>query len=328
MVIYIDKATKQFITDPTFKSRVDSFSFKRGDKSEVEVYFVNGNSVESLSLSASADVRFGIKPDGEYDGEFLVYSDDFTYQNQGYKLEPSFNTTILNAYLSSGDGNANNDIAQLAGMLEITWSDSPGLSSWQSTPTVTALIDNDVIKGIEGTPSELPDALDWLQENGIVYNTDIIALTGGTSIHLDALPTVGIPLNSLLTIKVGTNNIYTYRLADSTSTTSIPSRIRPLDYNNPSNKKVWFLTTQYFSSINCSSGVFTNSLVLDHSSGNSGGITADTLTEERSYKTPDANGTIPIVPSFPTSTEADASLSPGEFYWNVALGKLMVAVAV
>jgi hypothetical protein len=201
MVIYIDKATKQFITDPTFKARIDSFSFKRGDKADVEVYFVNGNSVEALNLSGSADVRFGIKASGKYDGEFLVYTEDYTFQNQGYYLEPSFNTTVLNAYLSSGDSNENNDVAELSTMLEITWSDSVGLSAWQSTPTVTAIIQNDVIKLDEGLPSSLPNPDDYLAENAVVFNQaqslsasqkeQVYANIGTGALILTAAPTNG-----------------------------------------------------------------------------------------------------------------------------------------
>ena len=42
---------------------------------------------------------------------------------------------------------------------------------------------------------------------------------------------------------------------------------------------------------------------------------------------PTATGTIPSVPSYADETAANAALSAGDFYWNVALGKLKTATA-
>jgi hypothetical protein len=160
MKIYVDSDTNQIITDAAFKAPVNGVSFKRGDASKVEVIFVTGNTAEDASEDRS--ITFGIKAAGKFDGDFLVSASDFTISETSYVLAPSFNTVELNDLLNSGDDDDTNDVASVAAMLEITWSDDEG-DTWLSTNTITATIFNDVVKGVEGTPLESPTPLDWLE---------------------------------------------------------------------------------------------------------------------------------------------------------------------
>ncbi len=160
MRLFIDTDSNSFITDAGFKAPVSGVSFKRGDASQVQLSFVSGNS--SLSATNDKQIIFGIKEAGKYDGTFLVSTDDFTTSGTSYILNPSFNTEELNDLLNSGDADDSNDVGSVSTMLEITWSNDDG-ETWYSTNTITATIENDVIKGNEGTPLESPTPLEWLE---------------------------------------------------------------------------------------------------------------------------------------------------------------------
>jgi len=157
MKLYIDKESNQFITEPTFKTPVNTVSFKRGDAAKVEIVFVESNT--ALSATNGRNIIFGIKQNGKYDGALVVSTSAYTVSGNSYILRPSFNTESLNSLLSSGDGNDSNDVAALNAMLEITWSDDG--TDWFSSNTITAVINNDVIKGTEGTPLELTSPESW-----------------------------------------------------------------------------------------------------------------------------------------------------------------------
>jgi hypothetical protein len=161
MRLYIDTDSNRLITEPKFKSFVNTLEFKRGDSSELQLVFVTGNT--SLSATNNKEIIFSVKENGKYDGTAVVYTDTYSISGGEYILKPSFNTVTLNALLSSGDGNPNNDIAVANLMGEITWSSDSG-STWKSTNTFNVIVNNDVIKGIEGTPLENPNPEDWFNE--------------------------------------------------------------------------------------------------------------------------------------------------------------------
>jgi hypothetical protein len=326
MRLYIDTVSQSFVTDPAFRAPVDSATFKRGDAAQVNIQFSNGSTV--LSAVSGRDLKFGIKASGDYDGDYIVFTEDYTINGNDYVLNPSFNTEALNLLLGHDplSGNVIPDVAAVDAMLEVSWSDDSG-TSWYSTNTITATINNDVNKGSEGTPIELPDALDWLQANGIVYETAITSLTGGTSTYLDALVTTGIPVGSLYAVKGSGNNLSIYRMADSTSTTSVPLRIRPLDYNNPDNKKVWFLAAPQVASLRSYGQVLATALAIENSSGNAITLYGDEVTAETDLQLPDVSGHIPSVPPYADLTAANAALDSGDFFWDTTLKKLRQATA-
>lgn len=154
MRIYLDLETRYLVTSNVFKSRVDSISFKRGDYEPLEIAFVNGSTF--YQPATALDLRFGIKESGKYDGNFLTYEDTFSWVSalSVYRGYPSFNTTELNTilgYLSGGD--TSDDVASVTTMGEITWSDDGG-STWESSRSFSVVVENDVIRGTEGTVTE------------------------------------------------------------------------------------------------------------------------------------------------------------------------------
>ena len=155
MQLYIDTDTNGFITDPTFKAPLTQVSFKRGDSATINLSFVSG--VSSLSAVNSRTLKFGIKKDGDYDGEYLVFTNEYTTNGYNYVLKPSFNTTTLNNLLSG-------DTPSVAGMLEVTWIVS---GDEFSSNTLLVTINNDVNKNDVNPPQDFQDPVTWLGENVI-----------------------------------------------------------------------------------------------------------------------------------------------------------------
>lgn len=186
MDLYINSANKTIISDPQFRTPLNTITFKRGDAAEIKIKFYDNNGVLQ-DIVADREIEFGIKASGKYDGDFLVYTDTVSMLSatNEYVISPSFNTTALNSLLSSGDGNPNNDVASVNTMMELTWSDDGG-TSWLSTDTITAVINNDVIKGSEGTPLETASPAEWLIGTGLPLNytttTSMVVSGSGSSI--------------------------------------------------------------------------------------------------------------------------------------------------
>ena len=115
MQFYVDRETGQFVSDPLFKAPVDSYGFKRGDAANINLKFVQGNTV--VALASGAQISFGIKESGKYDGGFLVFTNAYADLSGSYSIAPNFNTEALNAALLQ-DGNDSNDVASLNAMLQ------------------------------------------------------------------------------------------------------------------------------------------------------------------------------------------------------------------
>lgn len=188
MQLFIDKDSGQWINDPAFKAPIDFVSFKRGDAANVEIKFVRGNAVEALESGAA--ISFGIKPFGEFDADFLVFSNEFTSLTSSYIFAPSFNTAALDAALFV-DENPANDVASLPTMLEVSWSEASGV--WQSSRTIRANIENDVIRGDEFTPVSLPSPEDWLADQFTYLEAVASPLVTLTSDEEETVVTLNVP---------------------------------------------------------------------------------------------------------------------------------------
>jgi hypothetical protein len=211
MILYIDTTTNQFITDPLFKSPLPELSFKRGDSAKVNLQFVSGTT--ALSAVSGKSIKFGIKQAGDYDGSYLVYADTYVTNGVNYVLEPSFNTTNLNALLSG-------DLPSVAGMLEVTTSNDGVTETSSNTQGVTIL--NDVNKLGGEPPYVLPVPLEWLGNNQIALSsTPYVA-------QVSFLPTTGVSAASLFPTISST--VYS---SNGSLTTSLCDNWFDLRYSNP-----------------------------------------------------------------------------------------------
>lgn len=162
MRIYIDADSRDVVQNQYQKIVVNSLTFKRGDTAPIDITFLSGTT--ALSAVASKRLIFVAKENGKYDGTVVTSTSSYSASGTTYRMTPSFNTTVLNALLSSGDGNSSNDIAQVTLMGEFTWSDDSG-STWATTNELDIVVNNDIWKGNENTALENPSPAAWLATN-------------------------------------------------------------------------------------------------------------------------------------------------------------------
>jgi len=72
----------------------------------------------------------------------------------------------------------------------------------------------------------------------LLSRPDITGLTGGTATDLDGIPTVGLAVGTMVAVFDGTETRI-YRLTTGTNAESSPGVIRPDDFADPANAKVW-----------------------------------------------------------------------------------------
>ena len=160
MQIFVDLDTRKLRRSVSNSSPVTQLDFKRGDTELMEIFYVQNNA--QVQLAVGAVISFGAKIKDAYDGAALVFDDDFTLSGSGatakYSANPSFNTIPLDAALMV-DANPANDKKMLDLMGEITWNDDGVITS---SVTFAVRVNNDVLRGDEGTPTSLPDPADWM----------------------------------------------------------------------------------------------------------------------------------------------------------------------
>ena len=156
MRLHVDLETLQLIEGPGFRNPVTSLRFKRGDGARLEVVFLeNGTTPATIGDPATLELRFGVKPRGRYESGYLVHTADWTLPAEGatdpvYGCSPSFNTVELDAALGVGSV-AGSELAEVTLMGEVTWREGAGAPT--STRTFLVVVENDVNRGTEGTPT-------------------------------------------------------------------------------------------------------------------------------------------------------------------------------
>jgi hypothetical protein len=140
MKIYLDQDTNTFVSDPNFKANLTGITLKRGDAAAISFEFVSGNT--TLSASPTRLLQFGVKQNGDYDGDFIIFNDTFTIVGTEYRMPVDTNTLAISALLPG-------DTASVTLWCEATWSDDAG-STWSSSNSIAMTINNDIIKGNEG----------------------------------------------------------------------------------------------------------------------------------------------------------------------------------
>jgi lysophospholipase L1-like esterase len=184
--LYVDLETLQLIEGPGFRNPVTSLRFKRGDGAKLEVVFLeNGTTPVEIGNPLTLGLQFGVKPRNRFDSGYLVFTDDWTLPvagapNPTYLCSPNFHTAELDSELQVGSPTGN-ELAEVILMGEISWHE--GLGDPTSTRTFTVIVENDVNRGTEGTPEELPDPGDWLTDQLAERGVPISRTDGGVG-HL------------------------------------------------------------------------------------------------------------------------------------------------
>jgi hypothetical protein len=163
MRIDIDLDTNVWLAAPGLKYGIQEVAFKRDTSAVLEVRFQRAGVV--VELAAGATGEFGIKADGEYDGDLLVSATSWTKVGTGtetvYQFAPALNSEALATALGHGNGDTSDDLASILAMAEVLWIVD---SKKYRTQTVPARIGNDILKDEDETPLALPTPEEWLAE--------------------------------------------------------------------------------------------------------------------------------------------------------------------
>lgn len=145
MRIYIDIDTRRILTTATRPAT--RLEFKRRDNDAFEVQFLRAGAVQSLPVGTIA--RVGVKATEDFAGEFLA-TDTLSVSGTGadtvYTGAFNLNTAALEELFTE-------EPASITAMLEVQWMSGTYVGSSLTLPIT---IFNDVIRGNEGAPADLP----------------------------------------------------------------------------------------------------------------------------------------------------------------------------
>jgi hypothetical protein len=131
--------------------------------------------------------------------------------------------------------------ASLQTDFEVEITDGSGNRTTLAKPQIT--IRGEVVDANPTTPvapEEYPtnsEAVSRFVNNKSAFNL----LTGGTPTALDSLETVDLAYGTMVAVIAGASQLYIYRLENLTTATSSPNFVRPVDYAETTNEKVWQL---------------------------------------------------------------------------------------
>lgn len=183
MTLYFDLALLRFVSSPGVSDTVSALSFKRGDTTTLDVYFVRAGVVQELGVGASG--KFGLKEDGDYDADFVTADTAWTKTGTGTSTKYTFalplTTTELNDLLPL-------DTASVVLMGEMQVVDG---TERYSSNTLTVTVYNDVIKDdetgptviSEGTPVNQTSATSTLTVNNLPEAADTLIITVGATVE-------------------------------------------------------------------------------------------------------------------------------------------------
>lgn len=160
MDFHVNQATNQFVRGRGLNAVVTSAGMKARDTLRLDVYF-NDGSTALVDLAEGAELVFAIKTGVESDADLLAQVTEWTRIDTGhYRAWLPLNTEPLVEAIG--------DLASISAVGELTWQENPEAGGWESTNTLAVRIDNDVYKGTEGTPLELPGPEAWLAERAVL----------------------------------------------------------------------------------------------------------------------------------------------------------------
>jgi hypothetical protein len=170
MTLFWNLKLGRLVTDVGGEVERSAINFKRGDAAEIEILFFRGNVVQVMPTTM--EIRFAVKPTNSFSSPPLVFQNAFTRQNWTnpatqevvvggrWLADISTNTEQINDYFAD-EGEP--DSVELRGEITYRADDDRG---WNSSQTFSVGIDNDLIKGDEGTPTNAEEPTNYITTTG------------------------------------------------------------------------------------------------------------------------------------------------------------------
>lgn len=155
MDFYAERASNSLVRGRGLNSVVTTAAVKARDRIRLDLYFSNNGVAEDLE--ADSLLVFALKTGYEEASGTLALVTDWELVAEGtghYRAWLNLNTEPLDTAVG--------DQASITALGEFSWSEDG--DNWESSNTLTVTIRNDVYKGVETTPLELPTPADWLED--------------------------------------------------------------------------------------------------------------------------------------------------------------------
>lgn len=150
-MLYYDLDKEKFVTQAGYDSDNTGFSRKMGSGGDLVIEFSRGGVTEDLP--ETAQVRFGLKNAGEYEGDLvaLAETDDFIkvpVTTGRYSAPLDLNTAAIKALLLV-DGDESNDLEKVVIMGQMDFRNDPA-DPWSKSPTLSVTVHNSVLQDTDG----------------------------------------------------------------------------------------------------------------------------------------------------------------------------------
>jgi hypothetical protein len=147
MTLYLDKDTRQFRKSVSSAAVMPSLILKRGDDLNITLQFVSGFAVATAGSGATGKLAIKAEP---ADANFLALAASWTAPGEGQTAY----TFALDLFTDEMEAAFAAEPDTISAVLEIEWITSTETLSSVSLPVT---VQNHVIRGTEGTPSEATD---------------------------------------------------------------------------------------------------------------------------------------------------------------------------
>lgn len=213
-----------------------SVRIKGGQHLPVELQFHRRGTPERLA--EDTEILLGVKLAGKFEDSYLTSTATWTRPDSDagfYTATLSTNTEPILDELAIDD-DADNDVAAITGAIAEFQYTLPTVELPAKALTFTFQIDNfvnqgDEVEADESTPYPPPGGL-------IRFFDTVTGYTGGTAGKLDAVVTDGASYNVVAFVVAG-EGLRFYQLVDGTDAEASPGIIRPDDFDDPDNARVW-----------------------------------------------------------------------------------------
>jgi hypothetical protein len=209
-------------------------AFVLGEILSIDIYLVDGaGNYEEHSGDGANSLKVAL---GVIGSDPIAFQETWAAIANGFRGTFSINTVEAAALLGS-------EVA-VDCVFEIQLTDVDGIKKTLVQADTQLL--QQLIGNAPTAPAELDDytSTEQLNKSFVQNRFSITALTGGTSTDLDGIPTVSMAAGTMVAI-VQDGTVFFYQILNSNEAETSPFFIRPDDYNNPDNAKVWKLVSQF-----------------------------------------------------------------------------------
>jgi len=258
LTLYVDLTAETLVVSARATTALGPVRLHQGDRGGIALYFLQqtGNEADPYDVvplpAPYTRIHLGTRPAGDLDEDGFLCSvagavgSGETWQQVGAGSDLHYEATLFSratAPIDAAFTAAGQAAKTLAALLDVELADDAYEANTTPVKQAAVSITRDIYRGDEGLeddpdpPYPAPGAI-LTRTNGLEYLAAITGLVGGTATDLDALATATLT-PPLLKAVVIAGVLRIYQLQAGTDAADGDLVIRPTDFNNPANAKVW-----------------------------------------------------------------------------------------